>query len=324
MIRRWSQVSLLLTGAALVALGVSPTAVEAQSGGRSAGSAWETERVANQPLATRSRLEERLQELQERIQSSDERRWVYMTITGKNPRFEERLEQVGKKPLHLRVQGSDFSQDTLTIRQSTVEEVRDLHQRIETIQRRLEEGDFRQGDRVVLRVPADTSLSGTFSVNRFRELELPGSFRNVDLSGVLYSEIDSVARAVVSEYVREPRVRTRVLWPVAITGGVSDPGYYNLAPGTTLSEALMQAGGPTSDAKLKKIAYRRGNRDLLKSRKQAGEQVPVEVITLADLNARAGDELHVPAGGGGRGTVLQILGAVSGVSGTIFALTRIF
>lgn len=323
MIRRWSQVLPVLTAATLVALGVSPTAVVAQSGGQPAGSGWGEQRVAERPLATRSQLEERLRELQDRVESSDERRWVYMTLTGNNPRFEERLERVGEKPLQLRVRASGFSQDTLTIRQSTVDEVRDLRQRIQTIRRRLEDGDFRQGDRVVLRVPADTSLSGTFSVNRFRELELPGSFRNVDLSGVLYSEIDSVARSVVSKYVREPQVRTRVLWPVAITGGVSDPGYYNLAPGTTLSEALMQAGGPTSDAKLKKIAYRRGNQDLLKARKEEGGQLPVEVITLADLNARAGDELHVPAGGG-RGTVLQVLGAVSGVSGTIFALTRIF
>lgn len=200
----------------------------------------------------------------------------------------------------------------------------ELRQRIEEIRRRLEHGDFRQGDRVRLQVPADTALSGTFPVTRNRELELPGTYESVDLSGVLYSEIDSVARAVVSQYVRNPTVRARVLWPVAITGGVSAPGYYNLPPGITLSEALMEAGGPTSSAQLDKIAYRRGDRDLLKSRKEDGGRAPVEVITLADLNARAGDELHVPTGGGGGFGVTQALGIVSGLSGTIFALTRLF
>lgn len=324
MIRRSAQACLLLAAITLVALGASPTAAPAQDDG-SLDRAVETgmDRVAEQPLVLRSELESQLQRLQDRVRTTDERRWIYLTLTGSNSRFRERIENL-EKPVQLRVSGAEFSQDTLTIRPATVEEVRELIGRMETIRKRLREGDFRQGDRVMLSVPADTTLTGTFSVNRFRQLELPGSFGNVDLSGVLYSEIDSVAREAVSEYVRNPRVRTRVLWPVAITGGVSAPGYYNLPPGTTLSEALMEAGGPTSGAKLKKIAYRRGNRDLLKSRKEGSEQIPVEMITLADLNAKAGDELHVPAGGGGRGTALQVLGVVSGLSGTIFAITRIF
>lgn len=215
--------------------------------------------------------------------------------------------------------------DTMTIPPSTAQQTHDVRRRMQAIRQRLEEGDFRQGDRVRLQVPADTVLSGTFPVNRNRELELPGSYEAVDLSGVLYSEIDSVATAVVSQYVRNPTVRARVLWPVAITGGVSAPGYYNLPPGITLSEALMEAGGPTSSADLDKVAYRRGDRDLLKARRDdGGDRTPVEVITLADLNARAGDELHVPTSGGGGFGVTQALGIVSGLSGTIFAITRVF
>ena len=272
MIRRRSHISLILAGAALAGLCL-PSAAPAQDGSPESTAA---NRVAEQPLATRSQLRSRLQHLRESVTDS-----VYTDARR-----------------------------------------REMREQIETIERRLEQGDFRQGDRVMLRVPAEGRLSGTFSVNRFRELELTGNFDNLDLSGVLYSEIDSVALEAVSQYVRNPRVQARVLWPVAITGGVAEPGYYNLAPGTTLSEALMEAGGPVQNAKLDEIAYRRGGRDLLGSRDRDGGE-PLEVITLADLDARAGDELHVPPAGGGLG-VTEVLGIASGLTGTVWAITRIF
>ena len=231
---------------------------------------------------------------------------------------------VPRSRLESRLETLRTKLDGMTIPPSTVEEVSDLRDRVRAIETRLDRGDFRQGDRVRLQVPADTMLSGTFSVNRLRELELPGSFDNVDLRGVLYAEIDSVAREVVARYIKNPRVRARVLWPVAITGGVSAPGYYNLPPGTTLSEALMEAGGPVQSARLERIEYRRGDRNLLESARDGEARPPVEVITLADLNARASDELHVPPGGGGGPGFLRIAGVVSGLSGTIYAITRIF
>lgn len=197
---------------------------------------------------------------------------------------------------------------------------RSIAQRIEKIRERLRAGDFRSGDLVELRVIGDSDLTGTFTVNRNLALDL-GTLPPISLEGVLYSEVEEALQEAISQYVREPSVRARALMRVAVVGGVSNPGFYDLAPTATLSEALMQAGGPSQGAKLDEMEYRRGGMDLL-DRREAAEQ-PVETLTLAELGAQRGDQLVVPPGGG-QGSFMTVLGVVSGISGVAWAVTRVF
>lgn len=194
---------------------------------------------------------------------------------------------------------------------------RELERRIEQLRDRLQSGDFRAGDLVELRVRSDPDLTGSFSVNRQRQLELE-TLPSVDLGGVLYSEIESTLRDALDDYIRDPNVRARVLLRVAVVGGVNSPGYYDLSPSTTLSEALMQAGGPSQQAKLDEMEFRREGRDVL----SRGEG-PVESLTLAELGARRGDQLYVPPAESGT-SVMGVLGVVSGLAGTAWAISRIF
>lgn len=187
----------------------------------------------------------------------------------------------------------------------------------ERIRERLRTGDFRVRDVVEVRVPSDSTLTGSFPVNRDRHLEWP-TLPPVDLRGVLYSEIETVLREELGQYIRHPQVRARALWRVAVVGGVASPGYYDISPSSTLSDALMRAGGPTQRAKLDDVEFRRGGRDLLEEVDQ-----PVESLTLADLGAQRGDQLYVPERGRG-GNAMGVLGVVSGLAGTAWAITRIF
>lgn len=192
---------------------------------------------------------------------------------------------------------------------------------IEKIRTRLREGDFRAGDLVDLRVRGDADLTGSFSVNENRALEA-GNLPPLSLDGVLYSEVEPALQEAISQYVRDPYVRARVLMRIAVVGGVGRPGFYDLPPTATLSEALMEAGGPASRAKLDEIEYLRRGNDLLDERKGAMDR-PVETLTLAELGARRGDQLRVPPGDG-KGSFMTVVGVVSGLSGIAWGISRVF
>lgn len=195
----------------------------------------------------------------------------------------------------------------------------DVRQRIAAIELRLREGDFQPGDVVDVRVLNVQDMSGQFTVNQSRALEVPTLEEPISLEGVLYAEADSVIQEELSVYVRDPRVRVRPLRRVAVLGGVNKPGFYDVPPSTTLSEMLMRAGGPTGRAKVDEVEFRRGDRDLLEGR----DRERVYQLSLADLGPSRGDQIYVPQSGDGI-TFMGVLGIVSGVSGTAWALARIF
>lgn len=194
---------------------------------------------------------------------------------------------------------------------------RDARQRMQSIRRRLERGDFEVGDVVRLTVRADSSLTGTFRVTDQQSLELP-TLPDVDLSGVLYAEADSVVRDHLRQYIRDPAVRVQVTRRIAILGAVQNPGFYDLPPSTTLSDALMEAGGPTGNAKLEDIKLRRRGRNVL-----AGRDPNLQTTTLADLGPSQDDQLVVPQSGSGFGA-MDALGVLSAISGAVWGLSRVF
>lgn len=305
--------TLAVTGM-LLSAGPGPAAAQQGAGATDRGAPTVSER----PLASRAELEAELASLERRVASSPERSWVYQALTASDPARRERLRKIGSEgPLQARMEDSDGRVETLTIEAETVREVRAIVRRIETVRQRLRTGDFRTGDVVQLHVRNDSSLTGTFPVNRERQLELP-TLPAVDLSGVLYSEVEPALSEALARYIREPNVRARALWRVAVVGGVAQPGYYDLSPSTTLSDAMMRAGGPVQRAKLDEIQFRRGGEDILEGRER-----PVETLTLAELGAQRGDQLFVPQAGQS-GTAMAVLGAVSGLAGAAWAITRIF
>ena len=190
------------------------------------------------------------------------------------------------------------------------------------IRGRLQHGDFQVGDRITLAVEKEPSLNETFVVTEGSILRLP-LIRQVNLNGVLRSELESNLRTQIARFQEDPEVKAQALIRIAIFGGVPRPGFYTPAANMLFSDVLMQAGGPIPGAKMDHITVTREGKTVL-----TGEQVRdaiAEGKTLDQLDVRAGDRIKVPQGK----IMAMVQGAFSWVSMlvtlpvTIFTVTRI-
>lgn len=161
----------------------------------------------------------------------------------------------------------------------------------EIVRHRLEEGDFRAGDRVELYVRGEDELTDTFNVFSGRVLDLP-MIGEVPLEGILRSELEEYLTEVIGQYIREPVVRAESLLRISVTGSVSDPGFYVVYADDLIDDVLMQAGGPDQDADLESMEITRGSRTVWPE--GAVEEAVIQGRTVDQLNLRAGDRIHVP------------------------------
>jgi protein involved in polysaccharide export with SLBB domain len=207
------------------------------------------------------------------------------------------------------------------------------------IRRRLEEGDFHVGDRILIVVedpepPAsptaiavikssEQQLSDTFTVGSGQQLTLP-VVGVVPLRGVLRTELEPRLAQEIARYIRDPVVHARSLVDLALAGELVRPGYYSVPADAVIPAVLMAAGGTTHDGKLNKLKIQRNGKtiwegDTLRRAIAAGN-------TVDDLELRPGDVIMVPRSGG-IGKVYgpaQLAAVLLGIPVTIYTLTKIF
>lgn len=158
------------------------------------------------------------------------------------------------------------------------------------IRYRLEHGDFQDGDRIVISIRGAAGLNDTLTVRTGKRLELP-QMADLSLDGVLRSELLPRLTAHVAKYLRDPVVRATPLVRVGILGTVVRPGFYYVSADLPLSDVLMTAGGPGSEADLEKVTVRRGSDVIVDA---SNTRVALtEGISLDMLHMRAGDEIDV-------------------------------
>jgi len=176
------------------------------------------------------------------------------------------------------------------------------------VRTRLDQGDFRVGDRVVLIVedPAplrgaaeragvkseEQQLSDTFTVGAGQELLLP-VVGTVSLKGALRSELQPIVAREIARFIRDPVVHARALLSVGVTGEVARPGYYAVPGDAVVAMLLTAAGGPTKDAEMKKLKLDRAGKTLWEGNEF--RRAIAEGRTLEDLRVQAGDQLIVPS-----------------------------
>jgi protein involved in polysaccharide export with SLBB domain len=156
---------------------------------------------------------------------------------------------------------------------------------------RLQDGDFRVGDRVVMVVEAELALTDTFIVTSGPSIELP-VVGVISLRGVLRSELQQYLQQQVGRYIAQPDVRARTYVRLAFAGEIQQPGYHMLPIETPLPDAIMAVGGPTTFANLKGIKVVRGDGTVLKGRELYVAMSMGE--TLDALQLREGDTVNVP------------------------------
>jgi hypothetical protein len=180
----------------------------------------------------------------------------------------------------------------------------------DAVRARLEFGDFRVGDRIMVTVQGEADLPDTITVEPGPAVSL-GLFGDVPVGGVLRSEITGHLREALSRTIRDPVVRATGLMRVSVIGAIGAPGFYTMPAETVLGEALMLAGGPSAQANLEELRITRGSRRVLQG--QALRDALRAGYTLDQLNLLAGDQIEVPE----RRGILATLGLVSGVVGSL-------
>lgn len=189
-----------------------------------------------------------------------------------------------------------------------------------TIRKRLVEGDFQAGHRILLFVTGDSALSDTFTVRSDQKLQLP-NLPEISLAGVLDSELQGYLQTKLAQYLRDPSVRAQTLLRVQVSGDIGKPGFYSIPIDTPVSDVIMNAGGPSPSADMNKTVLRRGS-SVVVSRDGIQAAIRSE-YTISDIGARPGDELYVPAKPvGTRWTkVATVAAAVSSIAFTVFWIT---
>ena len=160
------------------------------------------------------------------------------------------------------------------------------------VRERLTQGDFRVGDRIALQVQGE--LSDTLVVNPGPSVVLE-NMGTISLAGVLRSELEDHLTRELAVYIRDPVVQANATVRIQMEGAVGTPGFYTFESDLLLSETIMSAGGPTTNANLEKIEIRRGQ-DLL----MRDEEVSLSLQngrSLDQLNMRGGDRIIVPTEG---------------------------
>lgn len=162
------------------------------------------------------------------------------------------------------------------------------------IRERLAQGDFRTGDRVVLRMEGHPDIPAELPVLPGPRISLP-VWGTINLAGVLRSELKDHLTRELSRFVQDPVLEAQSLVRLSIQGNVGNPGFYTVPSDMLLGEALMHAGGPGGSADLDNIRIERTGERLWGGTEL--REIIAEGRTLDQMNLRAGDQIFVPARG---------------------------
>jgi len=111
---------------------------------------------------------------------------------------------------------------------------------------------LRPGDVLRINVWRHPELSGDFVVAPDSTLVDP-VYQVVRVAGAPLAVVRERLRAVLSTYEQGVPFVLEPLFPVTVAGEVRQPNLYRLPEGTTFSQAIAQAGGPTELGRLNKV-----------------------------------------------------------------------
>jgi len=178
-------------------------------------------------------------------------------------------------------------------------------------------GDVQVGDRILLQVEGDDSLTDTFTVEAGPALKLR-AIGTVSLAGVRRADLESY---LARKYLRNPVVHAHVLVRVAILGEVEHPGFYAVPADLVLGDALMRAGGPTRDSRVERLRVERDRTVIWEGERL--RRAIAEGKTLDQMGLKAGDQVVVPRRGDPE-TKFRVLAILVTLPAAVYGLTRLF
>lgn len=187
----------------------------------------------------------------------------------------------------------------------------------EILEQRLNEGDFRMGDRVFVTIQSDKITSDTFSVLSGQILTLP-DMDTLRLRGVLRSELQQTLQNHVAKYIRTPNVKAEALLRIGVLGAVTRPGYYSVRAELPVGDLPMIASGLSGEADLKKVQILRDGKEYWP--REDVRRAMASGMSLDVLGVKGGDEYQVGRRGGGIGPTVVILTGVATLATTLILL----
>lgn len=158
------------------------------------------------------------------------------------------------------------------------------------VRRRLAEGDFPVGDRLVVDVTGSLVFRDTLLI-RSGQVITVANLPDIALRGVLRPELTDYLTRQIGRYVRDPVVHAQPLVRVSVSGPVARPGFYSMPADILLGDAIMRAGGPTPETDMGRTVVKRGRGETLD--RGAVQRAIRDGATLEQVGIRAGDEIVV-------------------------------
>ena len=145
-------------------------------------------------------------------------------------------------------------------------------------------GEIRAGDKLMLRVWREPSLSDSLVVDERGDVVLPrvGVYR---VAGMTAEALRDTLTTRLAAILRDPAVDVRVLRRVTVTGEVRKPNVYFVDGSTSLRELIAVAGGISEVGDPNRVEIVRGG-----ERTRAGKW---HEVSVSDRPVYSGDEVSV-------------------------------
>lgn len=187
---------------------------------------------------------------------------------------------------------------------------------------RLENGDFDVGDVIIVQYEGlGLTQRDSLVVRAGRILPLPDPMGDLNLTGILRSELADSVTARVAKYYRNEVVHVHPMLRLSISGAVPRPGFYYEAADAPLSDVIMRTGGQDQLSDLRNVKILRGDQVLW-----SADDVQAALgdgLTVQGLDLQPGDEIVI---GAKRQTpwlaIASVLGSVVGLGVSLFTIMR--
>lgn len=180
---------------------------------------------------------------------------------------------------------------------------------------RLNDGDFDVGDVILASYegPQPLGLNGRDSliVTASRLLSMKAPLGDIDIHGVLRSEITDLITQRVAKYYKDEVVRVTPLLRLSVSGAARAPGFFQVRPDEPLSDVIMRAG-QAQGADLRNVEIRRGDQTVWQ--RDDVQTALSEGLTVDQLTLQAGDEVVIGTDPGGANRAVWMYAAQIGVT----------
>lgn len=172
--------------------------------------------------------------------------------------------------------------------------------------------ELQPGDALRISVWRQPELSGEFLVASDGTIAHP-LYKDIRVVGQPLSAVERQLGDFLRRFVDSPRFVVEPLLRVAVSGEVTRPNIFTVPPGTTLAQALAQAGGVTERGRRDRVRLMRGQQE--------------RVVDLTDPRAgrqqiRSGDELIIDRQGQWFRNVLVPAATILGAAASVLIAIR--